>query len=112
MTDDLCEVTVTAPDAEWLAGMARELVDERLCASAHIVAPIRSIYRWGGAIEDTHEARAFLRARQSDVRKIVDVVTARHPYQVPNVTAVPILDGNPAYLEWVLDATRRSIPSS
>jgi periplasmic divalent cation tolerance protein len=105
MIEDLCEVTVTAPDAEWLAALARELIERRLCASAHIVSPVRSIYRWQGAIEDTTEARALLRSRRSQLPAIVRAVTRRHPYQVPNVTAVPIVDGNPRYLEWVREST-------
>lgn len=105
MTDDLCEVTITAPGPEWLATMVHELIELRLCASAHIVAPIRSIYRWQGIVEDTSEARAFLRARRSQLDAIVQLVTERHPYEVPNVTAVPIIGGNPAYLQWVREAT-------
>jgi len=105
MTDELCEVTITAPDAEWLATLARELIERRLCASAHVVAPIRSIYRWQGAIEESTEARAFLRSRRSQLPAIVRHVRRGHPYQVPNVTAVPIVDGNPEYLAWVHEST-------
>ncbi len=105
MSEDLCEVTITAPDAEWLATLAHDLVERRLCASAHIVAPIRSIYRWQGKIEDTIEARAFLRTRRAHLEAIVDLVTERHPYDVPNVTAVPLVGGNPGYLNWVREAT-------
>jgi periplasmic divalent cation tolerance protein len=105
MSDDVCEVTITAPDASWLAALARDLIERRLCASAHVIAPIRSIYRWNDAIEDTGEARAFLRARCSQVPAIVEFVTARHPYEVPNITAVPIVDGNPRYLDWVRQTT-------
>jgi periplasmic divalent cation tolerance protein len=103
--DDLCEVTVTAPDADWLAALARELVEHRLCASANIVAPVRSIYRWRGTTEDVREARAFLRARRTALEAIVAAVVASHPYEVPNVTATPIIGGNPTYLSWVRDAT-------
>lgn len=106
MSDDLCEVTITAPDSEWLAELVHELIDRNLCASAHVVAPIRSIYRWEGDVRDTTEARAFLRSRRDQVDDIVNFVTNRHPYEIPNVTAVPIVDGNPRYLDWVRLATR------
>jgi len=105
LAEDLCEVTITAPDAEWLATLARQLIEQGLCASANIVAPVRSIYRWRGTIEDVYEARAFLRARRAALDAIVEVVSARHPYDVPHVTATPIIGGNPAYLSWVRDAT-------
>jgi periplasmic divalent cation tolerance protein len=83
MTDDLCEVTITAPDPERLAELAHELIDLRLCASAHVVAPVRSIYRWEGVVRDITEARAFLRSRREQVGAIVHFVTDRHPYEVP-----------------------------
>jgi uncharacterized protein involved in tolerance to divalent cations len=59
----------------------------------------------GGVVRDITEARAFLRSRREQVGAIVHFVTDRHPYEVPNVTAVPIVDGNPSYLEWVRTAT-------
>jgi periplasmic divalent cation tolerance protein len=105
---ELCEIIVTAPDAGWLADLARDLIERGLCASAHIVAPVRSIYRWKGAIEDATEARAFLRSRRSHVGAVVELVVDRHPYEVPNVTAIPIVDGNPAYLDWIEESTSTS----
>lgn len=102
--EEFCEVIVTAPDADWLAGLAESLIEQRLCASAHIV-PVRTIYRWQGAIEKAGEARAFLRSRRAHVDAIVRVVTDRHPYEVPNITIIPIVDGNPAYLDWIRDST-------
>ena len=53
--EELCEVIVTAPDAQWLTRLCRELVDSRLAASAHVVHPATSIYRWQGAVEETTE---------------------------------------------------------
>jgi uncharacterized protein involved in tolerance to divalent cations len=57
---EVCEVVITAPDAEWLAGFTRRLVEDRLCASGHNIASIRSIYRWRGQIYDKSEARVAL----------------------------------------------------
>jgi len=64
------------------------------------VVPTRSNYQWQGVIEDTDEPRALLRARRSQLDTIVRLVTERRQYEVPNLTAVPIIGGNPAYLEW------------
>jgi periplasmic divalent cation tolerance protein len=63
--EECCEVVVTASDAEWLAGFTRTLVEERLAACGHVIAPIRSIYRWRGAVEDEGEARVALHTRRS-----------------------------------------------
>jgi periplasmic divalent cation tolerance protein len=110
--DDLCEVTITAPDAEWLTDLCRQLVDARLAASAHVIHPITSIYRWDGTVHETTEARAFLRSRVALLDDLTAYVTERHPYAVPNVTAFPLLGGNPAYLDWIARETRQGARST
>ena len=98
--DDLCEVTITPPDAEWLADFVRILVQERLCASGHVDSTIRSIYRWQGEIFDKTEARATLHTRLACVDEIIRRTDQLHPYEVPCVVAVPFVAG-PAYLDWI-----------
>jgi periplasmic divalent cation tolerance protein len=105
MTDDVCEIVITAPDRDWLAHLCLQLVEARLASSAHVVHPVTSIYRWEGAVHTTTEARAFLRSRVVLIARIVDFVRARHPYEVPNATALPIVAGNPDYLAWVRSET-------
>jgi periplasmic divalent cation tolerance protein len=101
-TDDtICEVIVTAGDADWLAEWTRALVADRLAACGQNIAAIRSIYRWQGAIEDEAEARVALHTRESLVPAIVARAQAEHSYDVPCVIALPVLAGNPAYLDWV-----------
>jgi len=63
--------------------------------------PVTSIYRWDDEVHEAIEARAFLRSRASLVDRLTEYVVARHPYDVPNVTAIPIVGGNPAYIEWI-----------
>jgi periplasmic divalent cation tolerance protein len=93
--DQGCEVIVTAPDADWLADLCHQLVDARLAASAHVVHPVTSIYRWRGSVHTTPEARAFLRSRRALLDELVAYVVARHPYEVPNITALPLVGGTP-----------------
>jgi periplasmic divalent cation tolerance protein len=100
-TDDACEVIITAPDADWLADLCHQLVDARLAASAHVIHPVTSIYRWQGAVHTTTEARAFLRSPRALLDELVAYVVERHPYEVPNVTALPLVGGNPDYLAWL-----------
>jgi periplasmic divalent cation tolerance protein len=99
--NELCEVIVTAPDRDWLVELCRQLVDANLAASAHVIHPVTSIYRWDGAIQETTEARAFLRSRRDLIDDLTRFVVGRHPYDVPNITALPIIAGNPDYLAWV-----------
>jgi periplasmic divalent cation tolerance protein len=101
MTGDICEVVITAADPSWLASFTRRLVDDRLAACGQQIAEIRSIYRWDGAVQDDPEARVALHTRLSLVDRIVERADAEHPYAVPCVLALPVVGGNPAYLEWV-----------
>ena len=105
MTTEIVEVVVTAGDPEWLASMTRTLVEERLCACGHNLSPIRSIYRWEEAIHDEPEARVALHTRAEHVARIVQRVAEMHPYEVPCVIALPVIDGDPRYIEWVESQT-------
>ncbi len=105
---EFCEVVVTAEDADWLAGFTRTLVDERLAACGHVFPAVRSVYRWEGAVHDEAEARVGLHTRRSLVRAIVVRTAELHPYDVPCVIALPLVDGNPAYLEWLAAETREA----
>lgn len=100
-SDDLSEVVITAPDSEWLAAFTRRLVEERLCACGHNIAPIRAIYRWQGRVHDETEARVALHTRSSLVPEIVRRARLEHPDEVPGLLALPVVGGNPEYLEWV-----------
>jgi periplasmic divalent cation tolerance protein len=103
--NEICEVVITAPDPEWLAQFTRMLVERRLVACGHNIVPIRSIYRWKGAIYDESEARVALHTRTSNVSRIIEQANVAHPYEVPCVIAIPVIEGNPAYVQWVLDET-------
>ena len=102
---ELCEVVITAPDPDWLLDLSRQLVAEGLCASVHNFSPVRSIYRWRGEIFERTEGRASLHTRLSLVNVIVERVKAGHPYEVPGISARPIVSGNPDYLEWIASET-------
>jgi periplasmic divalent cation tolerance protein len=104
--EECCEVVVTADDADWLAGFTRTLVDERLAACGHLLNPIRSVYRWAGVVHDEAEARVALHTRRSLVPAVVTRTNQLHPYDVPCVIALPLVDGNPDYLRWIVAETR------
>jgi periplasmic divalent cation tolerance protein len=114
MDTEVVEVVVTGPDADWLAGYARTLVEERLAACVeerlaacgHRLTAIRSVYRWEGAVHDDAEARVALHTRRSLVPALVARTRELHPYDVPCVLALPVTGGDPGYLAWVLAETR------
>jgi len=102
---EICEVVITGPDAEWLAAFTRALVADRLVACGQNIARVRSVYRWEGAIEDTAEARVALHTRRELVPAIVARADRDHPYDVPCVIALPVIEAAPAYAAWVLAQT-------
>ena len=108
MSEDCCEVVVTAADANWLAEFTGRLVADRLAACGHVIPAIRSVYRWQGAVRDEREARVGLHTRRSLLPAIIARTAELHPYDVPCVVALPLVGGNPAYLEWLTDETRDS----
>jgi periplasmic divalent cation tolerance protein len=105
--NEVCEVIITASDAEWLQQFSKRLVADRLSAAAHLV-PIRTVYRWKGRMHDTTESRVALHTRSSLVSEIVARTNREHSYEVPCVAAMPITDGNSEYIAWILDETLNS----
>ena len=103
--DEVCEVVITAPDPDWLAAFTHEVVTEGLCASGHNFAPIRSMYRWQGQVYDRTEGRVALRTRRSLLPRIIERTMRDHPYEVPSIVALPIVDGGPDYIRWILQET-------
>jgi periplasmic divalent cation tolerance protein len=107
MSDEVCEVVITGPTQEWVVTFTRQLVDDRLAACGHTINVIRSIYRWDDKVHDETEARVALHTRRSLVSVIVDRANRDHPYDVPCVIALPIVDGHREYIEWILRQTSK-----
>jgi len=100
-------VLVTAGSEEEGARIGHALVAERLVACVNVVGPIRSIYRWEGAVEDASEWLLVLKARAADFAAVEARVRALHSYAVPEVLALPVYGGGAAYLAWLDGATKR-----
>ncbi len=94
-------VFVTAP-VEQAEALARSLVDRRLVACVNIVPSVRSVYRWQGEVETADEALLVMKTSASTLEALVEAVEVLHPYDVPEVLAVPVSGGLPAYAAWVL----------
>ena len=105
--DDFVVVLVTAGAADEAARIGRAVVEERLAACANVVGPIRSIYRWQGAVEDAEEHLLLLKARAADVPALEARVRGLHSYEVPEVLALPVRGGSAAYLVWLAESTAR-----
>ena len=103
--NELCEVVITAPDPDWLYAFARALVSDGLAASAHNFSPVRSVYTWQGQIHERTEGRVSLHTSRARIADIVARAKSEHPYDVPGVSARPIIDGNLGYLAWIAEVT-------
>ncbi|HEU4384024.1 MAG TPA: divalent-cation tolerance protein CutA [Anaeromyxobacteraceae bacterium] len=99
-------VLVTAPSAEKAAEIARALVTERLAACGNVVPGLRSIYRWEGRVQDDAEALLLLKTTRRRFPALRARVLALHPYQVPELLALPVQAGHAAYLEWIAASIR------
>ena len=104
---DAIVVLVTAGSAEEGARIGRALVEERLAACVNVVGPIRSIYRWEGAVEEAEEHLLVVKARAADLAALDARVRALHSYDVPEVLALSVTGGAAGYLAWLDEATRR-----
>src|SRR5262249_28988024 len=106
--EEFVVVLVTAGSADEAARLGRTLVEERLVACANGIGPIRSIYRWEGAIEEADEHLRLLKARGADVAALRARVRTLEGYAVPEVLALPVRAGSAPYLAWLAEATARS----
>jgi len=107
--EDFVVVLVTAAEAEEAARIGRALVEERLAACANLVGPIRSVYRWAGAVEEAAEHLLLVKARAADVPALDARVRALHAYQVPEVLALRVSAGSGTYLAWLAESTARDV---
>jgi periplasmic divalent cation tolerance protein len=99
--EPIADVTITAESADWLAALTRSLVNDRLAACGNIMPRIRSAYRWDDTIQDDAETLVVLHTRASLVPAIIQRATREHPYDTQQVLAVPVVDANPSYRDWV-----------
>ncbi|MFL6760230.1 divalent-cation tolerance protein CutA [Sphingomonas sp.] len=95
-------------DADEAERIGRAMVEERLAACINILGPIRSIYRWKGAVETSDEVAAIFKTTDDLGGLLVARITALHSYDVPCVTAWPIADILGAYADWVEDSVTKT----
>jgi len=94
----------TAPPAESTA-MARALLDRRLVACVNVI-PVRSFYRWKGESCDDEEHLLIAKTTEEKAGDVIAAIKAMHPYEVPEIIALPVIAGHAPYLEWVHQETR------
>ena len=99
-------VLITVPSKEIAEKIAKALLDQNLAACVNIVAPTRSLYTWENKIFDDEELLLIVKSRaELFENQLVPAVQAIHPYEVPEIIALPILMGSKSYLDWIDGST-------
>jgi periplasmic divalent cation tolerance protein len=101
MTDSACIVLCTFPDADGAQAAAGALVGDRLAACVNLLPGVTSVYRWEGEVHTDREALLVAKTSRRALAALEARILELHPYDVPEIVAVDITAGLPAYLQWV-----------
>lgn len=99
-------ILCTCPDDATARELAGRVVEEKLAACVNILPGLTSVYEWQGRVETDPETLLIIKTAGDRVAALTDRLGAIHPYDVPEVIALPIEAGLPAYLQWLVDETR------
>jgi periplasmic divalent cation tolerance protein len=98
-------ILTNCPDEESANAIALALVESKLAACVNILPRMQSIYRWQGVVESATEIPLFIKSTVTNYPALEAAIRERHPYDVPEIIALPIQAGLPAYLNWVAAET-------
>lgn len=101
MTEQVILALSTCPDEASAAALARALVEERLATCVNRVGGLRSVYVWDGRLQDDAEILLIIKTTAGRLAQLKARLAALHPYELPELIAIAVPDGNEPYLEWV-----------
>ena len=97
----------TCPDRESAERLARALVEQRVAACVNILPGIRSLYRWQGKLESAEELLLLIKSNELAYPEAEQLIRRLHPYELPEIVAVPVGNGLPAYLDWISETIEK-----
>lgn len=103
---DAIVVLVTTSSEEEATALGKMLVEHRLVACVNVLPKVKSIFQWNGKISEEEECLMILKTRKPLFKALEKMIIAQHSYDVPEIIALPIVEGSPSYLSWVHDMTR------
>lgn len=109
MTDKIVVFSTCASEEE-AAKLARALVEERLAACVSVIPAVRSFYQWKGAIESSSECLLVIKSSRELFTQLRAALERMHSYELPEVLALPVVDGSPPYLDWLQANIRSANP--
>jgi periplasmic divalent cation tolerance protein len=98
------QISTTTATKEDAQKIARYLVEQKLAACAQILGPIESTYTWKSQIETANEWLCLIKTRENLFSKVEAAIKKLHPYETPEIIAVPIKQGSAQYLQWIEDS--------
>lgn len=106
--EDYIQVLISIDSEEGARALQRLLVERRVAACVQVIGPISSTYWWQGQIEEAQEWLCLAKTQANHYDTLESLVKDNHPYDVPEILALPILTGNKDYLDWIETETKRS----
>ncbi|HLP57280.1 MAG TPA: divalent-cation tolerance protein CutA [Candidatus Deferrimicrobium sp.] len=103
--NEYIQIVTTTDSREVAQKIADTLVGEKIAACVQVSGPISSTYEWHGKIENAEEWVCVIKTRKSLYSQVEERIKAVHPYEVPEIIALPIVAGNPAYMAWLEGVT-------
>lgn len=101
-----CLIFWTCAQLEEARTICGQLVDQRLVACATIIPRVESVYRWQGSVEHAEETKVILKTTQGHFEAVKQWICEKGSYAVPEILQIDVQQGNPAYLQWLVDETR------
>lgn len=105
MKHDIQMTISTFPTREKAQEVGRELVVARLAACVQVTSPVTSIYSWKGEVHQDTEFLLFIKTTACRTVQVIQYVTEHHPYEVPEIVTIPVVDGLTRYFDWVKEST-------
>ncbi len=102
--DSACVVLITAPDLSAAQKLARTVLEQKLAACVNIIPGITSLFWWQNKIDEQTEVLLVSKTVRAKVSALIAAVKQAHPYEVPEIIALPIVEGSEDYLRWVRDS--------
>ncbi|MGB9592327.1 MAG: divalent-cation tolerance protein CutA [Candidatus Kryptoniota bacterium] len=102
-------ILITAPSREVAQQIAQALLEHHLAACINLITGVQSLYRWEGQLQNDEEVLLLVKSRSEIFQsQLIPLVRQLHPYQLPELIVLPILDGYPPYLDWLRQETQKT----
>ncbi|NKI71666.1 divalent cation tolerance protein CutA [Collimonas pratensis] len=102
-------ILTSLPDLASAQALARQLVERKLAACVNLLPAMQSVYRWQGQVEQAFETTLLIKTAAHRYAELESAIKAAHPYAVPEIIALPIVAGLPAYLNWITAETQKDV---